>query len=180
MKPGKEISGWEMVIKGLGHIWGPGAEALQLQKDLGVESLEETTAAARRAGYEVCYADLPDSVDGFAEIIEGKPHIVLNRAKSQQNLLYTLPHELGHHVLHLNPSREPDQLELSIKDNAELEAHMFATGWVMFLANDKQRWDVLNENPEPRIVLTMSVFVSLLMILAGLFLHLWSRPTKTK
>jgi Zn-dependent peptidase ImmA (M78 family) len=177
MTPQKEISNLEIIFRCLGVLWTPGAEALKLQKDLGVRSLEETGAAAERAGYEVCYVDLPEGVSGFADVIAGKPHIVLNRAKSPQHLQYTLPHELAHHVLHLNPSRDLDELATSDIDAQELQAHLFATGWVILLARGEQRIDVLRHNPELQMTLAASVFMTLLVILTGLFVHLWSRLT---
>lgn len=89
MKPGSKISSWDIILQSLGPIWMPGAKALQLQRNLGVQSLEDTAAAARTMGCEVCYVDLPNGVSGFAQVIEDKPHIVLNRAESCENLLYT-------------------------------------------------------------------------------------------
>ena len=47
--------------------------------------------AAGRAGYEVAYVDLPTKVSGFVEVMAGKPHIVVNRAKSRSTSKYTSP-----------------------------------------------------------------------------------------
>jgi hypothetical protein len=124
-------------------------------------------AALDRAGYEVCYVDLPDKVSGFAKIIEGKPHIVLNRAKSEEHLLYTMPHELGHHILHLDDSRDIQQ-KLPYAHLTEFQAHQFATLWILYLANDKEREDVLSQNPE----WLMIGFISLLMTAGAIVLPL--------
>jgi hypothetical protein len=84
-------SSLEVMLEGLEMIWAPGAEAVKVQQALGVRSLADMTAALERAGYEVCCVDLPERVSGFAKVIEGKPHIVLNRAKSAEHLQYTIP-----------------------------------------------------------------------------------------
>ena len=62
------ISRVDGVLDILGILWNPGVEAMRVQKELKVQSLGDTIAAAERAGYEVCYADLPDSVSGFATV----------------------------------------------------------------------------------------------------------------
>lgn len=160
MKSEDELSGSDVVLELLKMIWAPAAEAVRVQKDLNVRSLGETSAAAERAGCEVCYADLPPKVSGFAEVIGGIPHIVINRAKSSEHQQYTVPHELGHFVLHLNPSRNPVQSVLSIEGMEEFQAHMFAAAWVMSLPNGKEREDVLRQNPELSVYLFMSLFMT--------------------
>ena len=119
MRSGTEVSTTDIVFVGLGIIWNPGAEALKLQRDFNMRSLEDLSAAAIRAGYEICYVDLPSKVSGFAAVIASKPHIVVNRAKSLPDQQYTIAHELGHQVLHVNPTLDPNQLSLQIKDMAE-------------------------------------------------------------
>jgi hypothetical protein len=176
-------SSLEAVFEGLDMIWTPGAEAMKMQQALGVQSLAEMPAALERAGYEVCYVDLPERVSGFAKVIEGKPHIVLNRAKSVAHLRFTLSHELGHHVLHLDPSRNA-QLGLPSKDFAEFQAHQFATLCILFLANEKEREDVLSQNPELLLAGVMSLLMTAGVILIPLIVYLWSslgglpRPVK--
>jgi IrrE N-terminal-like domain len=151
-------SSLEVMLEGLEMIWAPGAKALKVQQSLGVRSFADMIPALERAGYEVCCVDLPERVSGFAQVIEGKPHIVLNRAKSTEHLQYTIPHELGHHILHLGDSRD-HQPGLPSKDLAEFQAHQFATLWILYLANDKDREDVLGQNPEWLMV----GFISLMM-----------------
>jgi len=65
------ISRVDGVLDILGILWNPGVEAMRVQKELNVRSLGDTVAAVERAGYEVCYAELPDKVSGFAAVIEG-------------------------------------------------------------------------------------------------------------
>jgi hypothetical protein len=151
-------SSLQVILESLELIWAPGTEAVKVQQAWGVQSLADMPAALERAGYEVCYVDLPDTVSGFAKVIEGQPHIVLNRAKSAERLQFTASHELGHHVLHLNASQDPQQ-GLPSDGLAEFQAHQFATLWILYLANDKEREDVLRQNPE---WLTVG-FLSLLM-----------------
>lgn len=168
-------SSLDMVLEGLGLIWNPGVEALKLQRELGVRSLEDVPAAAERAGYEICYADLPMNVSGLATVIAGKPHIVVNRAKSPQHRKYTIAHELGHHVLHVNPSHEANKLGLPTEGLAELQAHMFASTLVVRVAKDGEREDVLKHNPESFAMLFASLFMSAAIILIPLLVYLWSR-----
>src|SRR6202022_4249096 len=148
-------SSLEFMLEGLEMIWAPGAEAMKVQQALGVRSLADMPTALKRAGYEVCSVDLPERVSGFAKDIEGRPHIVLNRAKSAEHLQFTVSHELGHHVLHLDASRDP-QLGLPSEGLAEFQAHQFATLCTLLLANEREREDVLNENPEFWFVLALS------------------------
>lgn len=164
MKPGNENSTFECLIQSVAEIWSPAGEAMKLQRELNVHSLEETTAAAERVGCEVCYADLPEKVSGFADIIEGKAHIVLNRAKSRQNLEYTLPHELGHCVLHLNPLRNPSQSEFPDMAMAEFQANLFAASWVNGLGNDKQRDEVMTGNRESSTAIVTSLLLTLALV----------------
>src|SRR5215469_5545161 len=180
MTPDRRTSVFEVIWGCLNVIWGPGAQALKLQHSLGVRSLNEIGPAAQRAGYEVCYVDLPESISGFADVIEGKPHVVLNRAKSRPHQHYTLLHELAHHVLHLNSPDTPDQRTAGDLDAQELEAHMFSAVWVMLLADGDQRNDLLRDNPELRLMLVSSVLFSVLSILTGLFVHIWSRRSVEK
>jgi Zn-dependent peptidase ImmA (M78 family) len=166
-------SSLQAVLESLELIWAPGAEAAKVQQALGVRSLADMAAALERAGYEVCYVDLPERVSGFAKVIEGKPHIVLNRAKSAEHLRFTVSHELGHHVLHLDASRDP-QTGLPSEGIAEFQAHQFATLWVLLVANDKERQDVLNQNPEWLLVGATSLLMTAGVILIPLIAHLWS------
>lgn len=170
MNSKKDLSTLEVVFECLTVIWSPAAEAVRLQQQLGVGSLEETATAAERGGCEVCFVDLPEKVSGFAAIIEGKPYIALNRHKSKNNLEYTLPHELGHQVLHLNPSG-PQRLELMGSGIEEFQAHLFATTWIIWLVNDKQRDEVLRANPESYVVTGMSVIFSILVVVIAFIFY---------
>ena len=166
-------SSLEVMLERLEMIWAPGAEAVKVQQALGVRSLADMTPALERAGYEVCCVDLPERVSGFAQVIEGKPHIVLNRAKSAEHLQYTMPHELGHHVLHLDDSRN-HQPGLPSKDLAEFQAHQFAILWVLALAKDKEREDVLGQNPEWFMVALISLLMTAGAVRIPLIAHLLS------
>ena len=175
MNPGNDISLLDLFLQELGKIWSPAGEALRLQGELTVHSLEETAAAAERAGCEVCYVDLPDKVSGFADTIEGKPHIVLNRAKSRQNLEYTLPHELGHCVLHLDPTQNSGQSRFPNIGTAEFQANLFATTWVNSLGNDRQREDMLANNRDSRAALVGSFILTLALVVIAILAWLYSK-----
>lgn len=173
MTPGNELSMFDVALECLGKIWSPGAEAARLQAESNARSLEETIAAAERAGCKVYYVDLPEKVSGFAEIIEGQACIVLNRAKPRINLEYTLPHELGHQVLHLNPSRDTGRSEFSAM--RELEADLFAATWIMWSATGGRQDEMLLKNPEASTTVFMSLFAALLLVLVALVVHIGSK-----
>lgn len=166
-------SSLQALFESLELIWVPGTEAVKVQQALGVRSLADMPAALERAGYEVCYVDLPDRVSGYAQVIEGQPHIVLNRAKSAEHLQYTMPHELGHHVLHLGDSRNP-QPGLPSAGLMEFQAHQFATLWILYLGNDKEREDVLGQNPEWLMVGFLSLLMTAGAVVIPLIVHLLS------
>lgn len=150
-------------------IWSPAAESHRVRAALNVRSLADTAAAAERAGYEVCAVDLPTTVSGFATCIADKPHIVVNRAESRARQQYTIVHELGHHALRANPAQRPDSgLE-------ELQAHLFATTWVIGVADDAERKEVLQENRESSACLFTSIVITVGVLAAALVMHLLSR-----
>lgn len=175
MNTGERLSSLGIVLQCLGKVWEPAGEAFRVQNDLGVRSLEETTGALERAGYEICHVDLPGKVSGFAQVIADKPHVVLNRAKSKQELQYTVPHELGHHILHLNPSSKSDPLGFPSFGDSELEANLFATSWLFCLGENKQRNVVLLRNPEISRTLAIYFLLTVMMVLFGLLASLMLR-----
>lgn len=175
MRSGTEVSTSDIVLVSLGIIWNPGAEALKLQRDFNMRSLEDISAAAGRVGCEICYVDLPPRVSGFAAIIASKPHIVVNRAKSPQHQQYTIAHELGHQVLHVNPAQDPNQLSLQIKDMADFQADMFAATLIFVTTNDKEREDVLKQNPESLIIPAFATLMTVVVLVIALLIHLCSR-----
>ena len=175
MKPESEGSTTEMFLQGLGTIWLAGGEAIILQEGLNVRSLEETAAAAEQAGCEVCYADLPEKVSGFAEIIEQKPYIVLNRAKSPENLSYTLPHELAHCVLHLSSSRDAVRPRFAHRGAEEFEAHLFAASWVTHLGNHQRSREVLAANPESLATILGGFILMLALVVVAIIAWVCSK-----
>lgn len=180
MKPEYEGSTTEMLLQGFDTIWSAAGEAIKLQEELNVCSLEETAAAAERAGCEVCYADLPEKVSGFAKVIEGRPIIVLNRAKSPLNLQYTLPHELGHCVLHLDASRDAVRPRLALKGAAEFEAHLFAAFWVTDSGNGQQSREVLAANPESLVTILGGLVATLALVVIAIIAWLCSKLASAK
>lgn len=172
---GENVSSLGIVLHCLSRIWEPAGVALRVKHALGVRSLEETTDALGRAGYEVCSVDLPEPVSGVAAIIADRPHIILNRAKSQEELQYTMLHELGHHTLHLKPVRDYPPLGFPGSDDSELEADLFAASWLFFLRNNSQRDAVLLRNPEIARILAMHLLVSVMIIPCALLMSFMLR-----
>ena len=130
-------------VKGVGDalslIWAPALEAMRLQNDLRVLSLEESIAAAERAGCAVHFADLPGNISGFAGLIGGKSIVVVNRAKPVEHQQYTLLHELGHVVLHLAPAHKSSELISAREDIADFQADMFAAAWIIGVTRDDEQ-----------------------------------------
>jgi Zn-dependent peptidase ImmA (M78 family) len=172
MKMGEKVFNFGIVLQFLWRIWEPAGVAFRVKHALGVRSLEETTGALGRAGYEVCSVDLPEPVSGVAAIIADRPHIVLNRAKSQEELQYTVLHELGHHTLHLKPVRDYDPLGFPGSDDAEREADLFAAFWLLFLRDSRQRNAVLLWDPEISKILAFHLVLSVIFVLCALLMSL--------
>jgi Zn-dependent peptidase ImmA (M78 family) len=175
MRSDTEASISDITLVLLGMICNPGVEALKLQRDFNVRSLEDIPAAAGRVGCEICYVDLPLKVSGFVAVIAGTPHIVVNRAKSPQHQQYTLAHELGHQVLHVNPVQDPNHPGLQIKDMAEFQAHMFASTLMFMTTNDKEREDVLMQNPESLTMPALAILATVIVLVIALLFYLCSR-----
>jgi Zn-dependent peptidase ImmA (M78 family) len=140
-----------------------------------VRSLEDIPTAAGQAGCEISYVDLPSKFSGFATVIAGTPHIVVNRAKSPLHQQYTLAHELGHQVLHVNPVQDPNHPGLQIKDMAEFQAHMFASTLMFMTANEKEREDVLKQNPESLTMPALAILATVIVLVIALLIHVCSR-----
>jgi Zn-dependent peptidase ImmA (M78 family) len=146
-------------------IWKPGVEALMLQRDLNIQSAEDITFAAERAGYEISYVDLPEKISGFAEVIEGTHHIVVNRAKPPEHNKFTIAHEVGHHVLHFSSLHNAGETNWPNHSNAEFEANLFGAMLVTTVTNPKEQDEMLRHNPEIVSTFAVSVFGTVLAIL---------------
>jgi Zn-dependent peptidase ImmA (M78 family) len=175
MKPDGEISVFGILGESLEIIWKPGMAAIQLRLDHNIQAIEEIPSAARQLGCQISYVDLPKKVSGFAQVIEGTPHIVVNRAKSSSHTRFTIAHELGHCQLHFTPPRNNDQAAQPPSDATEFEANMFATMLVATTTSGEQQEQLLADNPEIRSTLAVSVFASVLAILMAVVMWLCSR-----
>ena len=166
----------EALVEVLGLIWAPALAAARLQKDLDVLSLDETIAAVERAGYAVHFADLPDNISGFAGLIRGKPAVVVNRAKPAQDQQYTLLHELGHTVLHLDPAQKSHDLVSANEGFADFQADMFAAAWIIHVSQDDQRKkEILKQNPEASLVMFGAAAMTVGAVVIALIMYLCSR-----
>jgi Zn-dependent peptidase ImmA (M78 family) len=175
MKSDTEPSIFGLFVETLGVIWNPGAEAFKVKQDFGVQSVEDISVMAERAGFEICPVDLPAKVSGFAQVIAGKPHIVVNRAKPLQHRNYTIAHELGHHVLHLAPSHGSELLTFMTSDLKEYQANMFATMLVIPTKNDKEQEEMRRQNPEVCLTVFAALFLTLAIIVIALLFYISSR-----
>ncbi len=180
MNPGAEISAFDIFVESLGVIWNPGAEALKLRQDFDIQSVDDIPLAAERAGCEISYVDLPVKISGFAQVIEGKPYIVVNRDKPSTHKKFTIAHELGHHVLHCNSTHGADSAGLIIDSTAEFEANMFASSLATAVTSEEEREEMFVHNPEMRSTLAISIFASFLVILTAFVIWLCSHLFSTR
>lgn len=170
-----ELSPFGIVAEALGMMFNPGVEALKLQRDFNVQSVEDIPLAAERAGCKISYVDIPVKVSGFAKVIEGKSHIVVNRAKPSKHTKFTIAHELAHHVLHIKPPHDDGHAGLLTNNMAEYEANMYATMLVVTVTKGPEREEMLTHNPEILTTIAISVFVILATILIALIFWVFSR-----
>jgi hypothetical protein len=175
MKLDVEISSFDIIVESLGVIWNPGMEALKLQQDLDVQSVDDIPFAAERAGYEISYVDLPAKVSGFPLVVAGKPHIAVNRAKPSKHSKFTIAHELGHHVLHINPPHDADRAGLLTRGMAEFQANMFAATLVGRVANNEEQAVMFTHNPEMRSTLAVSILGTVVAILMAVVIWICAR-----
>jgi Zn-dependent peptidase ImmA (M78 family) len=175
MKPDVESSAWDILGEILGIIWKPGMEAIKLRSDHNIQGVDDIPSAAQRAGFQISYVDLPTKVSGFAQVIEGMPHIVVNRAKPLSHTRFTIAHELGHHQLHLNPSRDNDQTAQPPNKTTEFEANTFATILVATTTSGEQQEQMLAHNPEMQSTAVVSLFATLVVILMAVVIWICSR-----
>jgi hypothetical protein len=90
MKPDIEISGFDFLVESLGRICMPGMEAMKLRSNCDIRSLADIPRAAEGAGCEISYVDLPEKISGFAQVIDGQPYIVVNRAKPSKHTTHRI------------------------------------------------------------------------------------------
>jgi Zn-dependent peptidase ImmA (M78 family) len=170
-----ESSALECLMNEVAKVLAPILEATRLRKELNVRSLEDTCDAVEGAGYQIYRADLPSTVRGAAVVVDGKPYILTNRCDCCEQQRYTVSHELGHHVLHLNPSPLIAQLGLADDEDQELHADQFATAWFMQTAKSEQRERFLRENPRASFVLADTAMAVIFTVLPFVLLYAVSR-----
>jgi len=174
MKQDVEISGFDFLVESLGRICMPGMEAIKLRSNCDIRSLDDIPRAAEGAGCEISYVDLPEKISGFAQVIDGQPHIAVNRAKPSKHSKFTIVHEWGHHVLHFNPSQGRDQANCLTASDADFEANLFGATLVTAVTTQEEREEMVRHNPEIRSTLAVSVFGMVLAILMALAIWIWS------
>ena len=166
MTPDVEISIWDILGEGLDRLWKPGMEAIKLRMDHNIRDVEDIPIAAQKVGCQISYVGLPPKVSGFAQVIEGTPHIVVNRTKSSSHTTFTIAHELGHHQLHLASSSNGEQTVQSTNPTTEFEANAFATMLLATTTSGEQQEQMLAHNPEMQssaVVVLFATFVAILM-----------------
>lgn len=174
MKPDIEISGFDFLVESLGRICMPGMEAMKLRSNCEIRSLADIPRAAEGAGCEISYVDLPEKISGFAQVIDGQPYIVVNRAKPSKHSEFTIAHELGHHLLHSNPSQDTEQANCLTASNVEFEANLFGATLVTAVTTEEERKEMVRHNPEIHSTLAVSAFGMMLAILMALAIWICS------
>jgi hypothetical protein len=180
MKPDVEISVLDILGESLGMIWKPGMEVIRLRLDHSIQAVEDIPFAAQQAGFQISYVDLPMKVSGFAQVIEGTPHIVVNRSKPSSHTKFTIAHELAHHQLQLNPSQNNDHGAQPPNKATEFEANMFATMLLASTTRGEQQEKMLAHNPEMCSSLAVIVFGTIVAILAALVIWFCSYVFRTR
>ena len=99
-----------------------------------LNSLDGLLAIAKAFSIKVVFVgDFPDKVRGYSQTVDDEKYIFLNKNDSHCILVYTLQHELGHHLMdHFCPSTN---LKTRVP---ELEAQIFAL--FLFLLGEKDQW----------------------------------------
>jgi Zn-dependent peptidase ImmA (M78 family) len=178
IKPNVEFSVLDILGESLERLWNPGMEAIKLQLDHRIQTVEDIPVAAQKVGCHISYVSLPTKVSGFAHVIEGTPHIVVNRAKPLSHTRFTIAHELGHHQLHLTRSRNNDQAQPP-NNATEFEANMFASVLVSTTTSDEQQEQMLAHNPEIPSTLAVCMFATVLAILMALVIWFCANVFRT-
>jgi Zn-dependent peptidase ImmA (M78 family) len=172
MKSNSEISVWTAILEGLALVWSPGMEAIKLRLESKVQSVEDISIVASRAGYELHFADLPANVGGLA--IENTPCIAVNRTMPRHHQAYTIAHELGHQVLHLTPAQESQPPLGEFKQLGEFQANMFASILIFGVTNDADREAIIRQNPESMLVPVAAIVITVAVLAFALVFHICS------
>ena len=100
----------------------PFRAAEHLLTTLGIDTFDDMEDLAARAGFRVEYRHLPRKVSGFRGIDDcGQCFVAVNVNSDPVHQVFTIAHEMGHHVL-------SHPLQLRQQDpTLELEANLFAT-----------------------------------------------------
>jgi len=61
------------------------------------KQIKKVTKYSNKLGYEICYKKLPQGISYIDFNIES---IMINRNLTKERKLYTILHELGHHIIH--------------------------------------------------------------------------------
>jgi hypothetical protein len=180
MTPDVEFSIWDVLGESLGIIWKPGTAAIQLRMNHNIRAVEDIPIAAQKVGCQISYVALPTKVSGFAQVIEGTPHIVVNQTKSSSHTMFTIAHELGHCQLHLPTSPNSEQTVQSSNPTTEFQANVFATILVATTTSGEQQERILAHNPEMQssvVIASFATFVAILMAVVIWFcLRLFCTP----
>ncbi len=170
-----EFSIWDILGESLGIIWKPGMAAIQLRMNHNIRVVEDIPIAAQKVGCQISYVALPPKVSGFAQVIEGTPHIVVNRTKSSSHTTFTIAHELAHHQLHLSASPNSEQTVQSTNPTTEFEANAFATMLVATTTSGEQQEQMLAHNPEMQSSAVVALFATFVAILMAVVVWFCSR-----
>lgn len=163
----------------LGMIWNPAVEAMRLQLAVGVRSLADLSVVANQVECEIHSVDgLPSTVSGFADVLDGQRVIVVNRNKPLLHTGYTIAHEIGHHVLHLNPNRE-SALGSVMEDNfKEYEADLFATTLLGGIRDERERAEVQKQNGVSYLTACVPLIATIVLVVVAMIAFLFERPTQ--
>jgi hypothetical protein len=113
-------------------------------------------------------------------VVDGRRYILVNRYESRVRQQFTVAHELGHHVLHLNPSPTAELAGFAEGTDQEFQADQFASVWLIWGTKPEEQGELLRRNPRAGMVLSVSVMATVLMILVPIVFYLCSRMFSQK
>jgi len=118
----------------------PVYEAANFIKTRGLCHFSELRNVLARLGIVVHETkELPNSVSGLSQRVDGTPIILVNANMSELEREYTIAHELGHHVLHHSKGNRTLL--------AEIDVEPFAVTLLLLTTNDQERLRYFDEVP---------------------------------
>ena len=139
------------------------ARARELAKQLGTISLNSVISFAESHFIQIRFIiGFPEAAFGYSDIKDGIRYIYVNRNTYECQMIYTILHELGHHLLDHYPINRHCDLQDGLLD---FEANLFVFFVYRLALSDIKLDELIRENKEYFLCgffLTLSVLIILL------------------